>query len=387
MIEPPLPFGNAAARWFYVLLRGLVERGHRVTAFAACSKPEEMDRARELFSSPRYDLRCYPFPERRGFWSRLQTFWQPYSYMFGADLKSDLETELSHGYDVLHLEQLWSGWLGLKHADRALVNVHHLTWIDLSEYRHPHLRGRMAQRRMLATERRLVRRLKRFRACSPRLEPEMRSVNPHADITVVPVGIDPEQYRYLSDAERTGEPVVSVIGTMNWHPTRSAAERLLTRLWPEIKKRMPAARVQIVGWGARQALADYLNLPDVTVEENVPDIEPYFRKTGVLLYAPGRGSGMKIKVLEALAYGIPVVTTSEGVEGIPAVDGVHAGLAEDDAGLIERTVHLLQDPAAQNRQRAAGRTLLESHCGPRPTLDALEAVYARMTMGNGANHG
>ena len=42
MIEPPLPFGNAAARWYYVLLRGLVARGHRVTAFAACSKPGEI---------------------------------------------------------------------------------------------------------------------------------------------------------------------------------------------------------------------------------------------------------------------------------------------------------------------------------------------------------
>ena len=50
MIEPPLPFGNAAARWFYVLLRGLVERGHNVTAFATCSKPEEMARALETIS-------------------------------------------------------------------------------------------------------------------------------------------------------------------------------------------------------------------------------------------------------------------------------------------------------------------------------------------------
>src|SRR5262249_22263471 len=153
------------------------------------------------------------------------------------------------------------------------------------------------------------------------------------------------------------------------------------------KKRVPEAQVQIVGWNARTALAEFLGLPDVTVEENVPDIEPYFRRTGVLLYAPGRGSGMKIKVLEALAYGVPVVTTSGGVEGIPAEDGAHAGVAEDDAGLIERAVRLLRDPAAQNRQRAAGRALLEAHCGPGPTLDALEAVYERMTSESGVLHG
>jgi len=90
---------------------------------------------------------------------------------------------------------------------------------------------------------------------------------------------------------------------------------------------------------------------------------------------------MKIKILEALGYGVPVVTTSEGVEGLPAVDGVHAGVCEDDAGLIDRTVRLLTDSAAQNRQRAAGRALVESHCGPKPTVDAIEAIYARMMGG------
>ena len=65
MIEPPLPFGNAAGRWFYVLLKGLVERGHRVTAFAACGKPTEIDEARALVPAPAYDLRCYPSAGRR----------------------------------------------------------------------------------------------------------------------------------------------------------------------------------------------------------------------------------------------------------------------------------------------------------------------------------
>ena len=133
-------------------------------------------------------------------------------------------------------------------------------------------------------------------------------MNPAAEVATVPVGIDPGLYPYIPDDRRTGEPVVSVIGNMGWYPTHSAAVRLLTRLWPEVKKRVPAARLQLVGWGARSALKDYLALPDVTVEENVPDTRPYFERTAVLLYAPGRGSGMKIKILEALGYGVPVVT-------------------------------------------------------------------------------
>ena len=383
MVEAPVPFGNAAARWFYVLLRELVARGHRVTAFAACSKPAEMDEARKLFPAPEYDLRLYPFPVRSGLAARFETLRRPYSYMFSAELKRDLETELARGFDILHLEQLWSGWLAGVHRDKALVNVHHLVWIDQEYIRPPTLRLRFNRWLMFRAERTLVRRLRHFRSCSPRLVPEMLAVNPAADIATVPVGIDPALYPYIPDERRTGEPVVSVIGNMGWYPTHSAAVRLLTRLWPEIKKRVPAARLQLVGWGAKAALKDYLALPDVAVEENVPDTRPYFERTAVMLYAPGRGSGMKIKILEALGYGVPVVTTSEGVEGLPAVDGVHGGICEDDAGLIARAVALLQDPAAQNRQRRAARELLESHCGPKPTVDAIEAIYGRMRSGEG----
>ena len=87
---------------------------------------------------------------------------------------------------------------------------------------------------------------------------------------------------------------------------------------------------------------------------------------------------MKVKIQEAMAFGVPVVTTSEGVEGLPAEDGRHAGISDDDAGLIDRTIALLGDPARQNRQRLSARQLLETHCGPKRTLDAIEAVYDHM---------
>src|SRR5690242_20338063 len=99
MVEAPVPFGNAAARWFYVLLKELVSRGHRVTALAACSKSSEMDEARTRFPAPEYDLRVYPFPQRSGIGSKLETLRRPYSYMFSHEMKRDLEAELAKGYD------------------------------------------------------------------------------------------------------------------------------------------------------------------------------------------------------------------------------------------------------------------------------------------------
>ncbi|MFO0952646.1 MAG: glycosyltransferase family 4 protein [Isosphaeraceae bacterium] len=376
MIEPPLPFGNAAARWFYVSLRGLVERGHHVTAFAACGKPAEVEASRDLFPGPQYDFRPYPIEPDRRLSARLRTLSRPFSYMFSERLRTDLAATLAGGFDVLHLEQLWSGWLGLDHIDRTLVNVHYLLGIDLEATPPSGLGDRKDRILGLSAERRLIRRYRHLRACTPRLEESLRLLNPSAEVSTVPFGIDTTLYPFIPAERRQGPPTLTLIGSMNWGPSRSAAERLLTRLWPAIKARVPDVRLTIVGWQARQALAGYLDLPDVTVLENVPETRPYFEATSVFLYAPGRGSGMKIKIQEAMAYGVPVVTTSEGVEGLPAVDGVHAGICEDDDGLIERTVGLLRDFERQETLRRSARTLIESHCGPKPTVDAIESLHA-----------
>ena len=379
MIEPPLPLGSSApARWLYVLLKGLVERGHCVTAFTVFPRVEEIPKCKALFPAPQYDLRCYPLGTRAGLSGKLRTALRPYSYMFSDRFLEDWKAETAKGFDVLHLEQLWSGWLGLSYPERSLVNLHHLTEIDLGELAQNDFRQMITTKLMFRTEHRLLKKYPNIRSCSPRLVPYIKKINPRANVTVVPVGMDPALYDFISDEKRTTEPVVSVIGTMNWYPTSSAAVRLLTRLWPKIKQQVPNARCQIVGWEARSVLKDYLSMPDVTIEQNVPEIRPYFERTGVMLYAPGRGSGMKIKILEAMGFGIPVVTTSEGVEGIPAVDGVHASICEDDNGLIERAVALLKDVVMQNRQRRAARVLFESHCGPKPTVDAIVSIYDRM---------
>jgi glycosyltransferase involved in cell wall biosynthesis len=378
MIEPPLPFGNAAARWYYVLLKGLVERGHRVTAFATCSKPAEIEEAKQLFSAPAYDLRCYTHPRRTGLGAKWETLRRPYSYMFSPRFRSDLEAELARGFDVLHLEQLWSGWMGLAHTDRAVINVHYLPGIDLAD-----TGTSVATRLALRAERMLLRRFPRFSALSPRLAEAVRRANSSAEVSVTPLGMDTSLYPFqLSGARRP--PTVSLIGSFDWLPTLNAGIRTLTRLWPGIRALCPEAKLQFVG---RQASLIRTRVPEkfldeVSIVENVPDILPYFRATDVLLYPAEQASGMKVKVMEAFALGVPVVTTGVGVEGLPAVDGVHAGIAEDDAGLIGRTVELLRDAGLCRRHSMAARQLVESICGSAHNLDLLEQIYRQVVSHN-----
>jgi glycosyltransferase involved in cell wall biosynthesis len=374
--ESPLPFGHACGRWYYVLLKELVDRGHQVRTFVMCADSKEIRQARDLFPASKYDMLFYPRRIGKGFYAKWATFRRPYSYAISPDLRNDLRNSRESGFDVLHLEGIWSGWLGRSHdAAKAVLNFHSLYDIDQEtqpicgwvDWFQKELRRR-AEYHLLRSHPTLL-------TLTPRLRDGVQTIAPESSVHVVPLGIDVSLYDFIPKEQRIAEPVISVIGSMNWHPSRSAAVRLLTHLWPKIKERMPEAKLKIIGWDARASLREFLTLPDVEIIENVPDTRPYFEQTNLFLYTPGRGSGMKVKVLEAFAFGIPVVTTSEGVEGIPAEDGIHASLCDEDVGLIERTVRLLHDVDQQERQRLAARKLLESHCSPRATLDAVERVY------------
>jgi glycosyltransferase involved in cell wall biosynthesis len=184
----------------------------------------------------------------------------------------------------------------------------------------------------------------------------------------------------FSPADPEGPLTVGIIGTFSWQPTHRAANRVLLKLWPRIKTALPDARLLIVGRDARKFFSAHEKPNEIEIVENVPDIIPYFKRLHVLLYPPEHGSGVKVKVQEAMALGVPVVTTTDGTEGIPAQAGVHVGLSDDDAGLVARAIELLRDPAARRARRTAARTLIEVEFSPEGSVGAIlkhhEAIVA-----------
>jgi polysaccharide biosynthesis protein PslH len=374
----PLPFGNAAARWFYVLIKTLVDRGHDVTCFASCNHISDIAEVNTIFSPQDYDLRCYPVPAEGGRFSKLETLRRPYSYIFSRELQQDLAAEVAKGCDVLHCEVLFSGWLGLPHRDRTVVNVHYLHSLD-NTFTRTHsletkLRGWITDR----AERKLMAAFPQMITLSERLSQHVRQANPQTNVHTVPLGIDFDFYPFAASRQPNPQPIVGLIGGFQWGPSYSAAERLITRLWPEIKQRVPNAKLQIVGRDAKPALAKFVDTPGLEIHSDVPDTLPYFERTDVMLYAPVAGSGMKVKVMEAFALGTPVVTNAEGIEGLPARDRVHAGICEDDRGSIDRTVELLTDPALAQQLRLNARALLEQYCSPAVTVSQIERVYQQI---------
>ncbi|MEA5581265.1 glycosyltransferase family 4 protein [Nodularia harveyana UHCC-0300] len=374
--SPPLPLGKADARWYYVLVKGLMERGHNVTAFVVCNTLEDIAKSETLFPAPKYDLRCYLIPSKnQGLIGKIKTIQRPYSYIFSPELQQDLTAELAKPYDVLHLEQLWSGWLGLKHQEKAVINIHYLFSLDGTFEQNQSLQTRLRRFFTYRAEKKLLKAFPRIITLSDRLNKHIQIINPQAEIYTVPLGLDFSLYPFAEKKDINQQPIVGLIGSFNWTPSYTAAERLLTRLWPAIKRRVPHAKLQIIGRSAKDVLDKFTDIEDLEIHQDVPDTLPYFTNIDVMLYAPISGSGIKVKVLEAFALGTPVVTNSDGVEGIPAVDGIHAGICEDDQGLIDRTVELLNNPSLEQQRRVKARKLIEEYCSPQVTTEQIEKIY------------
>lgn len=379
--EPPDPFGNAVGRWYYVLAKGLSSRGHKVRWLAASSSEQHAERARARFSNSEMDLRLYPYPTRAMLKRKWRTFLRPYSYFISDRLEQDLKAELENGYDVLDLQHTWTGWLGIG-VPGAVLSVLALARIDLQWTSATSAMGVVAGAIMRRTERHLIRNFDTLRALTPRDARVVQGLNRKAHVFTVPLAIDPSLYQF--EAEDSPTPTVGLIGSMNWQPTRSAAIRLLRSIWPGVRARRTDARLLIVGWEARRSLAEFIGTPGVTIIENVPDSEPHFREISVLAYPAVAGSGMKVKILEAMAYGVPVVTTSEGIEGIDALDGVHALISDQDESLVRKIVSLLDNGEARREIRLAARRLLEERYSPGPVISQIESLYASVSQSNGS---
>jgi polysaccharide biosynthesis protein PslH len=380
LIEPPLPFGNAASRWFYVLYNELKSRGHRLDVLVASGVKADIEKSKKIFKDDA-NFYIYPFSESRGVIGKINTFLFPQRYQFSEDFLNKLSELNPESYDIVHIEQTWAGWVGFKWKDKVLINVHHLQRIDLEGLKVKSWKQRLIFKSWFRAEKHILAQYPYVRSCSPRLVPYIEKWGTKKMLEVVPFGIDSSLYPYIEKSRRQNKaPIVSVIGNMGWYPSYSAAERLITSIWPHVKKEIPNAQLKIVGWSARTALAEHLNKPDIEILENVADIRPYFEEASVLVYPPARGSGMKIKIQEALLFGVPVVTTSEGAEGLPAEDMVHMGLCDDDEGLIQRTLKILRDEDLQERLRINGRRFIEEQCSPQVTVDKVESMYRKMLL-------
>jgi glycosyltransferase involved in cell wall biosynthesis len=174
---------------------------------------------------------------------------------------------------------------------------------------------------------------------------------------VVPNGVDCELFRSLPCGRADRPPLILYLGSMSWGPNVSAAAFVAREVLPGLRDRRPGARLRIVGRSPGPEVRALGDLPGVEVVGDAPDIRTHLREARVLAVPLDAGGGTRLKILEAFAAGLPVVSTPVGCEGIDAIHNEHLVIAQRDQ-FLEGLLPLLGDPALGVRLATRARELV-----------------------------
>ena len=176
-----------------------------------------------------------------------------------------------------------------------------------------------------------------------------------ANAVIVPNGYQPPG-RPVGRQEVSAQPTVLFQGLLSYAPNTDAARWLAEDIAPRLQQLNPAAQVRLVG-EVRPAQRRLHSPPLVTVTDRVPDIVPELERADVVAVPIRFGSGTRVKILEAFAHRIPVVSTTLGAEGLGARDGEHLLLADTAADFAAACARLLVDTALRGRLAANAQRL------------------------------
>jgi glycosyltransferase involved in cell wall biosynthesis len=198
------------------------------------------------------------------------------------------------------------------------------------------------------------------------------------DVEVVPNGVD---IAGLRPADRPGDPRrVLFLGSLDWRPNLDGLRRLLDDAWPRVLAAEPGARLAVVGRHPPAWLGERLAAtPGAELHANVPDVRPHLQAAGALAVPLEAGGGSRLKILEALAVGLPVVSTDVGAEGLDLEPGRHYTPAADTgAAFADALVGVMRGHAAALAQASRGRDRVAARYDWPALADRLERVWLRL---------
>ncbi len=259
--------------------------------------------------------------------------------------------EYADGLDCLrlmraHVQEWWHFYLGWKRSLSRRARLTQLLW-SCDTIRH-NRRTLRSYDRILVTHEEEGRRV---------LE-----LVPEARVETLPfLLMDCEQF--VPPAEIPRAPQVVFVGFLPHTPNEEGLHWFVEKVWPRVLREEPDARLTVIGAGASNAMLGLMHDSGVEYRGFVEDLRSVYAQSRVYIAPIFTGGGIRTKIVEAMAAGVPVVSTSFGPLGIGTQEGEHLLVSDTPDGFAAHVLRLLRDDSLLRRLRRRGRSFVESHYG------------------------
>ncbi len=305
----------------------------------------------------------------------------------------DALARLAGPFDLVHLDSMHLARYeeGLGRPRRVIYDWHNIESELMRRYAEssPSWARRqyasITARKLARVERDLLRDAFGHIVCSERERAEIAALAPAARVEVVENGVDTAYFAGLRD----GAPArrIVFVGTMDYAPNVEAALWFARELWPAVRAASGDLTFSIVGAKPTPAVQALASLAGVEVTGTVPDVRPYYRDALAAVVPLRTGSGTRLKILEAMAAGVPVLSTPLGAEGLAVTPDKDIVLldAADAAAWAREIRTLAAEPARAEALAAAGVALVRNRYDWTNLGRRLAARYTEWTRAERAN--
>ncbi len=281
-------------------------------------------------------------------------------WFHSSPLAEEIRSVLAQGeIRLVHLDELLlARFVPGQHSVPVVQHHHKLDTIFYDSVRaHEGLKRHFDLWKLRRLEAESARRYRHHLFCSAEDAEILRSRYGALDFAVVPSGFDPEHFRpshppVLRDRQR-----LVFLGSMDYRPNVDAMLDFVRAVLPRLQARLPDVTLEVVGRSPApevRALASGA----VRILGEVPDVRPHLERAAALVVPLRIGGGTRLKIVEALALGTPIVSTTIGAEGLGLVHDEHLLLADSEDAFAEATLELLADPAHAVRLGERGRAFV-----------------------------
>lgn len=300
----------------------------------------------------------------------------------------DVLNSHSEKFNVIHFNHLDAAVYASKlpTGPYRVVDQHNVVWRQL-ETTIPSERSvlkRLAMKRdiepLICEERDICNSMDLCLTCSFNDADMLRGIGVRTPIMVVPNGVD-ARYFGGSWVPRRESTEVVFIGTLDYQPCEIAVWYFATDVLPLLRKVVPEVRFVVVGRNPSQRLKQLVQRDrSIELTGRVEDVRPFMERARVAVVPLKSGSGTRLKILEAFSMGLPVVSTTIGVEGIEVIDGTHLLIADSPMDFTNAIQRLLQDIELSKRIGEAGRDLVISKYSWQSIQSDLRAAYQSLKV-------